>query len=87
MCEKITVLSAIYLIISFLSFGLLLYGVFLFMGVLFARVNPTEFEDRGVKGDSLIFFSSIYNQAPLTNFQLFSFDSFQYLYDLQRVLL
>ena len=69
MCEKITVLSAIYLIISFLSFGLLLYGVFLFMGVLFARVNPTEFEDRGVKGDSLIFFSSIAKNKTLSKYR------------------
>lgn len=69
MCEKITVLSAIYLIISFLSFGLLLYGVFLFMGVLFARVNPTEFEDRGVKGDSLIFFSSFAKNKTLSKYR------------------
>lgn len=55
-CEKKTVLSTMFLIISFLSFSLLLYGVFLLIRVLFARVNPKEFEGRGVKGDSLIFF-------------------------------
>ena len=44
MWEKKTAWSVIYLIISFTSLGLLIYGVFLLLGVLFARVNQTEFE-------------------------------------------
>jgi len=69
MCKKLTVLSVIYLVTGFLSFSLLLYGVFLLIGVLFARVNPTEFKGRGVKGDSLIFFSSIAQNKTLSKYR------------------
>lgn len=57
--NNIGILSIAYLFISFLSLGLLIYGAILLVSVLFARINPTEFQNRAVKSDSVLFFSSI----------------------------
>lgn len=69
MCENITVWSILYLTISFLSLCLLFYGAFLLVMVLFARVDPTEYTCRGVKDDSLIFFSYIVKNKTLSKYR------------------
>lgn len=48
MCEKKTVSSTIFLIISFLSFGLLLYGVFLLI-----RYSLLELTRKNLKAEAL----------------------------------
>ena len=69
MCEKITALTVLYLSITSLSICLLLYGVFLFTRVLFAKIDIHEFESRGVRKDSLIFFASIAQNTTLKKYR------------------
>ena len=58
-CQNISILTVIYLALSFLSLGVLICGVLMLVGVLLARVNIKEFKNKGVNTDSLLFFSSI----------------------------
>ena len=59
------ILSVAYLFVSFLSLGLLMDGTILLVSVLFTRINPTEFKNRAVKSDSVLFFSSITKNKSL----------------------
>ena len=61
--------KASYLLVSFLSIGVLVYGCILLIGVLVARVNPAEFSEKGVKTDSLIFFASIAANKSLAKYR------------------
>lgn len=69
MCEQSNVWTVIYLVICLFSLCLLILGAFLLVGVLFARVNTTEFESRGVKKESLVFFSSIAKNKTLSKYR------------------
>lgn len=69
MCEKINIWTVVYLAINTLSLCSLIYGTFLLVGVLFARVDPEEFENRGVRNESLIFFSAIAKNRTLSEYK------------------
>lgn len=68
MCQIESVWSIIYLIISVGSICSLLYGSFLLVMVLFARTDENEFESRGLKTESLIYFSSIAKIKSLSEY-------------------
>ena len=57
------------IIIISLSVGGIVYGCILLIGVLVARVNPAEFSEKGVKTDSLIFFTSIAANNSLAKYR------------------
>ena len=69
MYENMNIWTVLYLIFGSLSICLLLYGAFLLIEVLFSRINTAEFEDRGVKTDSIIFFSSIAKNKTLSKYR------------------
>lgn len=58
-CKNIGAWTIIYLLFFAFSLGLVIYGVFMLISVLFARVNIETFKAKGLKTDSLLFFSSI----------------------------
>lgn len=60
--------TVIYLILCFLTMGLIVAGCVCWISVLFARVNPSEFSNRGIKTDSLILFSSIAKHQSLSSY-------------------
>ena len=64
MISHINFWTVIYLILCFSTVGLIAAGCACWIIVLFARVNLNEFSNRGIKSDSLIFFSSI-AKAPI----------------------
>lgn len=61
--------TVIYLILCFLTMGLIVAGCVCWISVLFARVNLSEFSSRGIKTDSLIFFSSIAKHQSLSSYR------------------
>lgn len=69
-CEHIGVGSVAYLIISIASLIVLMCGALLLIGVLFARVNPEKFGTRGVKTDSILFFSCISKNKTLSKYRV-----------------
>ena len=64
-----SLLNVAYLLCILLSLVVLAVGIFLLIEVLFARVDPEEFKNRGVRGDSLIFFSSIAQNCTLSQYR------------------
>lgn len=69
MCKTISIWTILYLVVSFLSLVLLMYGIGTLVFALFAKVNAKEYECKGVKTDSLIFFSSIANNNTLSKYK------------------
>ena len=69
MCEKINIWSVIYLILNFSALFLLIYGTFLLVRVLFANINSKDFDNKDIKKDSLIFFSSIAKNTTLSKYR------------------
>lgn len=63
MASRVSFWTVVYIIFCILSISLILTGCVCWLTVLFARVNPDKFYNRGIKSDSLIFFSSIANIA------------------------
>lgn len=59
MAENISFWSVAYLIGTILSIGAIIVGCLFLISVLMAKVDPTEFSKKGLKMDSLIFFSTI----------------------------
>ena len=61
--------TIIYIIFCIFAISLILAGCVCWITVLFARVNPNEFSNRGIKSDSLIFFSSIVKHKSLSSYK------------------
>lgn len=61
--------TIIYIIFCIFAISLILVGCVCWITVLFARVNPNEFSNRGIKSDSLIFFSSIVKHKSLSSYK------------------
>ena len=66
MTSHVNVWKAIYLFLFFGSIVALLVGCFFLIRVLISVTDTKEFNDRGVKVDSLIFFSSISKNKTLS---------------------
>lgn len=66
MINNVSFWSVGYLIFCFFAIGFIITGCFCWITVLFARVNLNDFSDRGIKFDSLIFFSSIAQHKTLS---------------------
>lgn len=69
MASNVSFGSIIYLIFCVFAICLILAGCVCWITVLFARVNLDEFSDRGIKPDSLIFFSSIAKHSTLLSYK------------------
>lgn len=69
MISQINFWTVVYLIFCFISLGLMIVGCICWIIVLFARVNPSGLSDRGIKSDSLIFFSSISKHKTLSSYK------------------
>ena len=67
--NNISVANVAYLSVSYFALGLLGYGTYLLISVLFARINPAEFKGRAVKSDSLLFFASIAGNKKYSNYR------------------
>lgn len=61
--------TIIYIIFCIFAISLILASCVCWITVLFARVNPNEFSNRGIKSDSLIFFSSIVKHKSLSSYK------------------
>jgi len=61
MASHVSFWTVVFIIFCILSISLIL--------VLFARVNPDKFCNRGIKSDSLIFFSSIAKHKSLSSYK------------------
>ncbi|MDE6021342.1 MAG: hypothetical protein K2H01_10170 [Ruminococcus sp.] len=59
MISNVSFWTIVYIIFCISAIGLILAGCVCWITVLFARINPNKYSDRGIKSDSLIFFSSI----------------------------
>lgn len=66
MAEAKTIWSAVYLAVWAISLSLLIYGFICLIYALIARINTAEFARRGIKQDSLIFFSNIAQNSDLS---------------------
>lgn len=69
MISYVNLWRSFYLLVSFLSLWVIVYGCVLLIGVLVAKVNPAEFSEKGVKTDSLIFFTSIAANNSLAKYR------------------
>lgn len=69
MAEAKNVWAVIYLVACMVSLCLLIYGAICLIEVLFARIDTNEFENRGIKKDSLIFFSAIAQNPNLSKYR------------------
>lgn len=69
MTSNVSFWTIIYIIFCIFSISLILAGCVCWITVLFARVNPNEFSNRGIKSDSLIFFSSIAKHKSLSSYK------------------
>lgn len=69
MTSNISFWSVVYLIFYVFSIGLILAGCICWITVLFARINPDDFSNRGIKSGSLIFFSSIAKYKTLSSYK------------------
>lgn len=69
MISHINFWTVIYLILCCSTIGLIVAGCVCWIIVLFARVNLNEFSNRGIKSDSLIFFSSIAKHQSLSSYK------------------
>lgn len=67
--SHITFWMIIYLVLYVIAMGLIVAGVVSWICVLFARVNINDFADRGIKSDSLIFFSSIAKHKTFSSYK------------------
>lgn len=66
MASNVSFWSIVYLIFCVFAIGLILAGCVCWLTVLFARVNLDDFSDRGIRSDSLVFFSSIAKHKTLS---------------------
>lgn len=66
MASNVTFWTVVYIIFCILSISLIFAGCICWIAALFARININEFSDRGIKSDSLIFFSSIAKHKSLS---------------------
>lgn len=69
MISNVSFWTVIYIIFCISSISLILAGCICWITALFARVNLNEFSDRGIKSDSLIFFSSIAKHKSLSSYK------------------
>lgn len=69
MTSNVTFWTVVYIIFCIFAIGLILAGCICWITALFARVNLNEFSDRGIKLDSLIFFSSIARHQSLSSYK------------------
>lgn len=69
MTSNVCLWTIIYIIFCIFAISLILAGCVCWITVLFARVNPNEFSNRGIKSDSLIFFSSIAKHKTLSSYK------------------
>jgi hypothetical protein len=69
MISNVSFWTIIYIIFCISSISLILAGCICWITALFARVNLNEFSDRGIKSDSLIFFSSIAKHKSLSSYK------------------
>lgn len=69
MASNVTLWTVVYIIFFFFAISLILAGCICWITVLFARVNLNEFSNRGIKSDSLIFFSSIARHQSLSSYK------------------
>lgn len=69
MVDNISFWSGVYLILSVSTVVLLVAGCVCWIAVLFARVNIDDFSNRGIKSDSIIFFSSIARHQTLLSYK------------------
>ena len=69
MASRVSFWTVVYVIFCILSISLILTGCVCWLTVLFARVNPDKFYNRGIKSDSLIFFSSIAKHKSLSSYK------------------
>lgn len=66
MASNVTFWAVVYIIFCILSISLIFAGCICWIAALFVRININEFSDRGIKSDSLIFFSSIAKHKSLS---------------------
>ena len=69
MTSNVSFWTIIYIIFCIFSISLILAGCVCWIAALFARVNLNEFSDRGIKSNSLIFFSSIARHKSLSSYK------------------
>mgnify|MGYP000696616243 CR=1 FL=1 len=69
MTSNVSFWSVVYLIFCIFAICLILAGCICWITVLFARVNPDDFSDRGIRSDSLVFFSSIAKHKTLSSYK------------------
>ena len=69
MASNVTLWTVVYIIFCFFAISLILAGCICWITALFARVNLNEFSNRGIKSDSLIFFSSIAKHKSLSSYK------------------
>lgn len=69
MTSNVSFWTIIYIIFCIFSISLILAGCVCWIAALFARVNLNEFSDRGIKSNSLIFFSSIAKHKSLSSYK------------------
>lgn len=69
MASHVSFWTVVYIIFCISTISLILAGCVCWLIVLFARVNPNEFSNRGIKSDSLIFFSSIAKHKSLSSYK------------------
>lgn len=69
MISNVDFWTVIYIIFCISSIGLILFGCICWITALFAKVNLNEFSNRGIKSDSLIFFSSIAKHKSLSSYK------------------
>lgn len=67
--SNVTLWTVVYIIFCFFAISLILAGCICWITALFARVNLNEFSNRGIKSDSLIFFSSIARHQSLSSYK------------------
>lgn len=69
MISNVSFWSVVYVILCISATALILAGCVFWVAVLFARVNLNEFSNRGIKSDSLIFFSSVAKHKNLSSYK------------------
>jgi len=67
---KITFGSVIYLFLTGVSLCAVAVGCLFLLWVLVAKINPKEFEGKGVRTDSLLFFTSIANNKTIHDYKM-----------------
>ncbi len=69
MTSNVSFWSIVYLVFCIFALGLILAGCVCWIIVLFARVNSDDFSDRGIRSESLVFFSSIAKHKTLSSYK------------------